>query len=95
MKVLITGGCGFIGSEVLRVALEQGARAREELAQGWRGLTARFADAWRVRTAAPPAVAASAAAINRSIERCVTLAPEQYQWEYKRFRRQQDDSEFY
>ena len=40
-------------------------------------------------------LAASAAAINRSIERCVLLAPEQYQWEYKRFRRQPDDSEFY
>ena len=38
---------------------------------------------------------ASAAAINRSVERCVRLAPEQYQWEYKRFRRQPDDSEFY
>ena len=24
MKVLITGGCGFIGSEVVRVAMEQG-----------------------------------------------------------------------
>ena len=24
MKVLITGGCGFIGSEVLRVAIEHG-----------------------------------------------------------------------
>ncbi len=37
----------------------------------------------------------SAAAINRSVEACVELAPEQYQWEYKRFRRQPDDSEFY
>lgn len=24
MRVLITGGCGFIGSEVVRVAIEQG-----------------------------------------------------------------------
>lgn len=26
MKVLITGGCGFIGSEVVRVAIERGHR---------------------------------------------------------------------
>lgn len=31
---------------------------------------------------------ASLAAMNRSVERCIALAPEQYQWEYKRFRRQ-------
>lgn len=42
-----------------------------------------------------PDLAVSAAAINRCVEACVTLAPEQYQWEYKRFRRQADDSEFY
>lgn len=29
---------------------------------------------------------ASVAALNRSVEACVSLAPEQYQWEYKRFR---------
>lgn len=37
----------------------------------------------------------SAAAINRSVEGLVQQAPEQYQWEYKRFRRQPDKSEFY
>ncbi len=37
----------------------------------------------------------SAAAINRSVEAIVEQAPEQYQWEYKRFRRQADNSEFY
>lgn len=42
-----------------------------------------------------PDLAVSAAAISRSVEACVALAPEQYQWEYKRFRRQPDDSEFY
>ena len=34
-------------------------------------------------------------AMNRSIEECISLAEGQYQWEYKRFRRQPDDSEFY
>ncbi len=29
----------------------------------------------------------AAAALNRSVEACVRLAPEQYQWEYKRFRK--------
>jgi len=29
----------------------------------------------------------AAAALNRSVEACVKLAPEQYQWEYKRFRK--------
>ncbi|MGO3692211.1 lysophospholipid acyltransferase family protein [Marinobacter sp.] len=29
----------------------------------------------------------SLSALNRSVERCIGLAPEQYQWEYKRFRR--------
>lgn len=29
----------------------------------------------------------SVAALNRSVERCVLEAPEQYQWEYKRFKR--------
>lgn len=29
----------------------------------------------------------SATALNREVERCVRLAPEQYVWEYKRFRR--------
>jgi KDO2-lipid IV(A) lauroyltransferase len=37
----------------------------------------------------------SASAINRSVESLVEQAPEQYQWEYKRFRRQADNSEFY
>jgi KDO2-lipid IV(A) lauroyltransferase len=30
----------------------------------------------------------SLTALNRSVERCVMVAPEQYQWEYKRFKRQ-------
>lgn len=29
----------------------------------------------------------SLTALNRSVERCIEMAPEQYQWEYKRFRR--------
>ena len=33
---------------------------------------------------------ASAAAMNRAIEALVKLAPEQYQWEYKRFKRRPD-----
>lgn len=37
----------------------------------------------------------SASAINRCVESLVEQAPEQYQWEYKRFRRQADNSEFY
>ena len=34
-----------------------------------------------------PDAASAAAAINREIERCIALAPEQYMWNYKRFRR--------
>lgn len=34
-------------------------------------------------------------AMNRAIEELVRESPEQYQWEYKRFRRQSDESEFY
>lgn len=30
----------------------------------------------------------SAAALNRSVETCVNHCPAQYQWEYKRFRKQ-------
>jgi len=33
----------------------------------------------------------AAAALNRSVEACVRLAPEQYQWEYKRFRKRPAD----
>jgi Kdo2-lipid IVA lauroyltransferase/acyltransferase len=41
-----------------------------------------------------PRVATSA--LNRSIEQCVRLAPEQYQWEYKRFRkRPEGEASFY
>lgn len=40
-------------------------------------------------------IAESAAAMNRAIEDMVLECPEQYQWEYKRFRRQSDGSEFY
>lgn len=29
-------------------------------------------------------------ALNKTVERCVEIAPEQYQWEYKRFRKQPD-----
>ena len=35
------------------------------------------------------------AAMNHAIEDMVRECPEQYQWEYKRFRRQPDNSEFY
>lgn len=37
----------------------------------------------------------SVTSLNRSVEKLVTLAPSQYQWEYKRFRRRPDNSEFY
>ncbi len=33
--------------------------------------------------------------LNRSVERCVLDCVEQYQWEYKRFRRQPDGKKFY
>ncbi|MFK7863391.1 MAG: lysophospholipid acyltransferase family protein [Pseudohongiellaceae bacterium] len=33
--------------------------------------------------------------VNDSVQRCVELAPNQYQWEYKRFRRQPDGKEYY
>lgn len=35
----------------------------------------------------------SAAALNRSVETCVNHCPEQYQWEYKRFRKQPEGEE--
>lgn len=37
----------------------------------------------------------SVEAINRTVERCVLQAVEQYQWEYKRFRRRPDGEKFY
>ncbi|MEH6557655.1 MAG: lysophospholipid acyltransferase family protein [Oceanicoccus sp.] len=41
-------------------------------------------------------VQVSLSAMNAGIERCVMAAPEQYQWEYKRFKRQPDgDKKFY
>ena len=33
--------------------------------------------------------------LNKSIEDCVLMAVEQYQWEYKRFRKQPDGEKFY
>lgn len=42
-----------------------------------------------------PDVVVSLSALNRTVERAVSRAPEQYQWEYKRFRRRPDNSEFY
>jgi KDO2-lipid IV(A) lauroyltransferase len=33
--------------------------------------------------------------LNKSVEDCVLMAVEQYQWEYKRFRRQPDGKKFY
>ncbi len=43
-----------------------------------------------------PDVQVSLSAMNAGIERCVMAAPEQYQWEYKRFKRQQDgNKKFY
>lgn len=38
-------------------------------------------------------VAVSLAALNRSIEQCIGHCPEQYQWEYKRFRKQPEGVE--
>lgn len=40
-------------------------------------------------------IPASLAALNRSIEALVSETPEQYQWEYKRFRRQPDGARLY
>jgi KDO2-lipid IV(A) lauroyltransferase len=37
----------------------------------------------------------SVAGLNKSVENCVLMAVEQYQWEYKRFRRQLDRKKFY
>jgi KDO2-lipid IV(A) lauroyltransferase len=37
----------------------------------------------------------SVAALNTDVERLVALAPEQYQWEYKRFRAQPDGRQYY
>ncbi len=37
----------------------------------------------------------SITAMNQAIEELVRECPEQYQWEYKRFRRQPDNTEFY
>ena len=37
----------------------------------------------------------SVSAMNQAIEEMVQECPEQYQWEYKRFRRQPDNTEFY
>ncbi|GJM11988.1 MAG: lipid A biosynthesis lauroyl acyltransferase [Pseudohongiella sp.] len=38
---------------------------------------------------------ASVRGLNKTVEDCVTLAVQQYQWEYKRFRRQADGKKFY
>ena len=35
------------------------------------------------------------AALNHTVERCVAISPAQYQWEYKRFRKQPDQSNPY
>jgi Kdo2-lipid IVA lauroyltransferase/acyltransferase len=40
-------------------------------------------------------LATSVAGVNRSVELCVNEAIDQYQWEYKRFRRQPDDRDLY
>ena len=40
-------------------------------------------------------LAESVAGLNQSVEACVLRAVAQYQWEYKRFRRQPDGSNFY
>ena len=37
----------------------------------------------------------SAAALNRTVEKSVNKAVEQYQWEYKRFRKRPDGKKFY
>lgn len=42
-----------------------------------------------------PDLQRSVNALNRSVENLVNMAPSQYQWEYKRFRRRPDNSEFY
>ncbi len=36
--------------------------------------------------------ATAAAALNRGIEQCIAVCPEQYLWPYRRFRRRPDDS---
>ena len=37
----------------------------------------------------------SVAALNRTVEKSVNKAVEQYQWEYKRFRKRPDGKKFY
>jgi KDO2-lipid IV(A) lauroyltransferase len=37
----------------------------------------------------------SATGLNRTVEDCVNSAIEQYQWEYKRFKRRPDGTRFY
>ncbi len=44
---------------------------------------------------ARPSLEDAVASMNSALEELVRECPEQYQWEYKRFRRQPDDSEFY
>lgn len=40
-------------------------------------------------------LATSVLGLNQTVEQCVVMAIEQYQWEYKRFRRRQDGAKFY
>jgi KDO2-lipid IV(A) lauroyltransferase len=40
-------------------------------------------------------ITTAATALNKGVEQIVALAPEQYQWEYKRFRKQPDGSDIY
>ncbi len=40
-------------------------------------------------------LATSVLGLNQSVEQCVRMAVEQYQWEYKRFRRRPDGEKFY
>jgi KDO2-lipid IV(A) lauroyltransferase len=65
------------GAPVIFVAMVRNPRGRGFTAHLWR------ADA--ALTDADPAVAA--AAVNREVERAIMLAPEQYMWNYQRFRR--------
>lgn len=65
------------GAEVLFTVMKRLPRGRGFRAHFWPAATA----------VADPDPVRAAAAVNREVERCISLAPHQYMWSYKRFRR--------
>jgi len=78
---------------VAKLALRTGATAvvmyAERLSAG-KGFAIRIAEVDSNVAAADPCVAASA--LNQVVEQCVREVPSQYQWEYRRFKHQPDNS---